>query len=109
MIKFVLSLLIFIQLPSLIDSRSEFELIEVISSYDNNGVVFYNLIEADTDEILIGSSIGVLKWTAESPSLIDKSVLGYARIQSKKRNGLYFDKALIDEIVTTKKFNIYYP
>lgn len=109
MIKFILSLLIFIQSPSLIDSRSEFELSEVISSYDNNGVVFYNLIKTDLDEILIGSSIGVLKWTAEGLSLIDKSVLSYVRIRSKKRNGYYFDQALMGEIITTKKFNYLLP
>ena len=109
MIKYILLLIIFVQSTSLFNSRSEFELIKVTSSYGKNRVVFYNIIKTEYDEVFIGSSIGVLKWTPENLTLKDKSVLGNMKISSKKRNGYYYDNALIDEINTSKKFNYLLP
>ena len=109
MIKYILLLIIFVQSTSFFNSRSEFELIKVTSSYGKNRVVFYNIIKTEYDEVFIGSSIGVLKWTPENLTLKDKSVLGNMKISSKKRNGYYYDNALIDEINTSKKFNYLLP
>ena len=109
MIKYILLLIIFVQSTSLFNSRSEFELIKVTSSYGKNRVVFYNIIKTEYDEVFIGSSIGVLKWTPENLTLKDKSVLGNMKISSKKRNGYYYDNALIDEINTSNKFNYLLP
>jgi len=109
MIKYILLLIIFVQSTSLSNSRSEFELIKVTSSYGKNRVVFYNIIKTEYDEVFIGSSIGVLKWTPENLTLKDKSVLGNMKISSKKRNGYYYDNALIDEINTSNKFNYLLP
>ena len=109
MIKYILLLIIFVQSTSLFNSRSEFELIKVTSSYGKNRVVFYNIIKTEYDEVFIGSSIGVLKWTPENLTLKDKSVLGNMKISSKKRNGYYYDNALINEINTSKKFNYLLP
>jgi len=109
MIKYILLLIIFAQSTSLFNSRSEFELIKVTSSYGKNRVVFYNIIKTEYDEVFIGSSIGVLKWTPENLTLKDKSVLGNMKISSKKRNGYYYDNALINEINTSKKFNYLLP
>jgi len=109
MIKYILLLIIFVQSTSLSNSRSEFELIKVTSSYGKNRVVFYNIIKTEYDEVFIGSSIGVLKWTPENLTLKDKSVLGNMKISSKKRNGYYYDNALINEINTSKKFNYLLP
>jgi len=109
MIKYILLLIIFVQSTSLFNSRSEFELIKVTSSYGKNRVVFYNIIKTEYNEVFIGSSIGVLKWTPENLTLKDKSVLGNMKISSKKRNGYYYDNALIDEINTSKKFNYLLP
>ena len=109
MIKYILLLIIFVQSTSLFNSRSEFEIIKVTSSYGKNRVVFYNIIKTEYDEVFIGSSIGVLKWTPENLTLKDKSVLGNMKISSKKRNGYYYDNALINEINTSKKFNYLLP
>ena len=109
MIKYILLLIIFVQSTSLFNSRSEFELIKVTSSYGKNRVVFYNIIKTEYNEVFIGSSIGVLKWTPENLTLKDKSVLGNMKISSKKRNGYYYDNALINEINTSKKFNYLLP
>jgi len=109
MIKYILLLIIFVQSTSLSNSRSEFELIKVTSSYGKNRVVFYNIIKTEYNEVFIGSSIGVLKWTPENLTLKDKSVLGNMKISSKKRNGYYYDNALIDEINTSNKFNYLLP
>ena len=109
MIKYIYILLIFINTPIFGQINKQYDLINVINNIDEESVDFYNLIKTDKNELIVGSSKGVLKWHNNSFDLVDQFTVGNVKIDLKTKSGYKFSNASIEEINRTSEFNYLLP